>query len=137
MIDLQCWAPLPKAYADRQYHAHNRLLCSVGTTDEERRRLAREIAKRLGASIGPTAFLLPTRGLQAWDLPEQPMHLPAAHAALVAEFRSSIKAPVELHDLDLHINDPAFSAHALDIFDRWVAEGRIPRAANWAQQARN
>ena len=41
------------------------------------------------------------------------------------EFRERIRAPVELHDLDLHINDDAFLDEALRIFDRWSAEGWI------------
>jgi len=32
----------------------------------------------------------------------------------------------ELHEIAGHINDDAFSAKALDIFDRWVAEGIVP-----------
>jgi hypothetical protein len=57
------------------------------------------------------------------------MHDPAAHAALLDEFRRRVRAPVELHDLDLHINDDAFVDHALQVFDAWVAAGRVPGAA--------
>lgn len=54
------------------------------------------------------------------------MHDPRVHAQYVEEFRRHLRAPVELHDLDLHINDDAFVDTALSVFDRWVAEGRIP-----------
>ena len=54
------------------------------------------------------------------------MHDPGTHAGYVEEFRRHLRAPVELHDLDLHINDDAFVDVALEVFDRWVAEGRIP-----------
>ncbi|MFO1399733.1 MAG: Tm-1-like ATP-binding domain-containing protein [Steroidobacteraceae bacterium] len=129
MIDVQSWAPLPAGYAGRPYHAHNRLIGSVTATADERRELARFIAARANAATGPTAFLLPRRGLHAWDLPGEALHEPAAHAAFMDEFRCSLAAPVEVHDLDLHINDPQFVAAALAIFDRWLAEGRIPRPA--------
>ena len=127
MVDVQSWLALPARYADRPYHAHNRLLGSIITTAEERCAIAREIAAKLSSARGPTAFLLPQRGIHAWDRVGQPMHDPASHAAYVDEFRRSIRAPVELHDLDLHIEDDGFVDCALGIFDRWVGDGLIPR----------
>ena len=129
MIDLQAWVPLAARYEGRPYHAHNRLLGSTISSAGERRELARLIAAKVNAANGPTAFLLPSRGIQAWDLPGEALHDPAGHAAFVEELRASIKPPVTLFDLDLHINDPAFVAAALTVFDRWVAEGLIPKAA--------
>lgn len=126
MIDVQSWKPLDAAYADRTYHAHNRLIGSVNTTSAERRAIAREIAAKLSRATGPVAFLLPRRGIHAWDHEGQPMHDPRVHAEYVDEFRRHLRAPVELHDLDLHINDDAFVDAALEVFDRWVSEGRIP-----------
>ena len=129
MVDLQAWAPLPARYQGRPYHAHNRLLGSTVSSAEERRELARLIAAKLNRAKGPTALLLPCGGIQAWDRPGEALHDPAGQTAFMDEFRRSIKPPVELLDLDLHINDPAFVAAALAIFDRWVAEGLIPSPA--------
>jgi uncharacterized protein (UPF0261 family) len=126
MIDMQTWAPMPKAYEGRPYHAHNRLLASVISTPEERRAVARHVAARLQQARGPTAFLLPLHGIQAWDRPGEALHDPAGLAALVDEFRRCIRPPVEMTELDLHINDPGFVTAALAIFDRWVAAGHIP-----------
>lgn len=130
MIDVQTWAPLPAAYQGRPYHAHNRLLASVTSMREERVELGRFIAGKLNQAVGPTAFLLPRRGIHAWDLPGQPLHEPDSHAAYCEAFRQSIKPPVELHDLDLHINDAAFVDQALAVFDRWVEEGHIVRGVS-------
>jgi uncharacterized protein (UPF0261 family) len=125
MIDMQTWAPMPKAYEGRAYHAHNRLLTSVISTPEERRAVARHVAARLQQARGPTAFLLPLQGIQAWDRPGEALHDPAGLAALVDEFRRCIRAPVEMTELDLHINDPGFVTAVLAIFDCWVAAGHI------------
>ena len=126
MIDVQSWLPLPPRYAVRPYHAHNRLIGSVITTEDERRELARTIAAKLATSKGPTALLLPRHGVHEWDRPDQPLHAPQAHAAYMDEFRRCVQDPIELHDLDVHINDDSFVDAALAIFDRWVAEGKIP-----------
>lgn len=127
MIDVQAWAPLPAQYEGRPYHAHNRLIGSVTTTAEERCALARTIAAKLNAARGPTAFLLPRKGIHAWDLPGQPLHDPQAHHAYSQEFVRSLRPPVQVHDLDVHINDDAFVDKALEIFDDWVRSGLIPR----------
>ncbi|MFO1268499.1 MAG: Tm-1-like ATP-binding domain-containing protein [Rubrivivax sp.] len=76
---------------------------------------------------GPTALLLPQRGLHAWDRAGQPMHDPAAHAEFMRAFAEHAPANAELHALDLHVNDDAFVDAALAIFDRWVAAGHVPR----------
>jgi uncharacterized protein (UPF0261 family) len=129
MIDVQSWAPLPAAYQGRSYHAHNRLIGSVTATAEERRELAGFIAAKANAARGPTAFLLPRQGLHAWDRPGEALHDPQAHQAFMDEFRRTLRPPVEVHDLDLHINDPAFVTSALAIFDRWLAAGLVQRPA--------
>lgn len=135
MVDVQSWADLPARFAGRPYHAHNRLIGSTGTTADERRAIAREVAGKLNNARGPTAFLLPRRGIHAWDPEGQPMHDAPGHAAFVDEFRRHIRHPVEMHDVDLHINDDAFVDAALGIFDRWVEEGRIPRGKAGARSA--
>jgi uncharacterized protein (UPF0261 family) len=126
MIDVQAWAPLPERYQGRPYHAHNRLIGSTLSTAEERRELARCIAAKLAPAKGPTAFLLPRKGIHAWDLPGQPLHDPESHAAFADELRRAIRPPVRLLDLDAHINDRAFVDAALAVFDEWMAQGLIP-----------
>jgi uncharacterized protein (UPF0261 family) len=126
MIDVQTWAALPKAFEGRAYHAHNRLIASVTATAQERRALARHVADKLHKARGPTALLLPRRGIHAWDVLGQPLHDPQAHAAYIEEFRSVVKPPVDVIELDMHINDVEFSERALQLFDRWVREGLIP-----------
>jgi uncharacterized protein (UPF0261 family) len=127
MIDVQTWAPLPAAYKDRPYHAHNRLIASVTSTLDERRELARFVSDKVNAAKGPTAFLLPLKGIHAWDRPDQPLHDPQGHRIFVEEYQRQIKPPVDLRVLDMHINDRAFVDEALGVFDRWVEQGLIPR----------
>jgi uncharacterized protein (UPF0261 family) len=126
MVDLQAWRELPAALADRPYHAHNRLLGSVTTDLQGRRDVARVIADKLARATGPTAFVLPTQGIQEWDKPGEPLHDPEGLATLTAELAAAMPASVAFHRIDTHINAPAFSAKVMEIFDAWVAEGHIP-----------
>ncbi len=126
MVDFPTWQTVPARFAERPYHAHNRLLASVTSDGPTRREIARAIATKLAATSGPTAFILPAGGIQQWDREGEPLHEPEALAAFVDEMRAAMPDEVELHEIAGHINDAAFVAKALEIFDRWVAEGVIP-----------
>ncbi len=126
MVDLQAWQALPEIFADRPYHAHNRLIGSVTTSPEGRREVARLIGQKLERSDARIAFLLPNEGLQEWDKPDEPLHDPEGLNAFLDEMRRAIPPAVTLREVDTHINTPAFSEAALAIFDQWVAEGVIP-----------
>jgi uncharacterized protein (UPF0261 family) len=127
MVDLQAWQPLPNHFAERPFHAHNRLIASITTDPEGRRAIARVIGEKLSRSAAPTAFILPVRGIQEWDQEGEPLHEPEALDAFVDEMRKSMPASAILEEVDAHINSEAFSAKALEIFDRWVDEGVIAK----------
>jgi uncharacterized protein (UPF0261 family) len=135
MIDFQSWAEIPPTARDRPTHIHNRLIGSFTLTGAERVELASCIADKLNKARGPTAFLLPRKGIHAWDLPGEPLHDAQAHQAYGDALVRALRAPVEIHDLDLHINDPQFVDRALEIFDRWVAAGLIPRGLPYAERS--
>jgi len=125
LIDFAGWQEIPARYADRPFHAHNRLIKSSALNAEERRETAREIARRLAPSSAPAHVLLPTHGIEEWDKPGEPAHDPEGLAAFVDEMRSAIRPPIGLTEIDAHINDRAFADAALEIFDGWVGQGVV------------
>lgn len=127
MVDMPAWQPLPERFADRPYHAHNRLIGSVTISPDGRREVAKVIAGKLGVSTSPVAFILPTAGIQEWDQEGEPLHEPEALEAFVDEMRKAVPPAVLLEEIDTHINTPAFSAKALEIFDRWVEQGIVAK----------
>ncbi|MDQ6437490.1 Tm-1-like ATP-binding domain-containing protein [Mesorhizobium sp. LHD-90] len=127
MVDFPTWQPVPERFAERPYHAHNRLLASVTSDADTRRAIARAIGAKLATASGPLAFILPTGGIQQWDQEGEPLHEPEATGAFVDEMRRNVPANAELHEIDAHINDRAFVAKTLEIFDRWVAAGVVPK----------
>ena len=129
MVDYPTWQPVPERFAARPYHAHNRLLASVTSDSQTRREIARVIGEKLANASGPVAFILPTHGIQQWDQEGEPLYEPEATAAFIDEMRKNVPSNAELHEIAAHINDEAFVAKALEIFDRWVAEGVVPKGA--------
>ncbi len=127
LVDLVGWLPMPERFEGREAHAHNRLLTSVMLDVGEREAVAEEICRKLASAKGPVTFLLPLKGGNEWDRPGGPLSDPAALARFAAAIRANRPDNVRLIELDAHINDPAFSEAALDVFDQWVAEGLIAR----------
>lgn len=83
------------------------------TTPEETDRLGREVAHKASAARGPTAVLIPTRGLSALDVDGGPFWWPAADAALRQSFRNWVSPSVRAREVDLHVNDPALAEVAV------------------------
>jgi uncharacterized protein (UPF0261 family) len=125
MVDLPAWQPLPQPLADRPYHAHNRLLGSVTTSQQGRQATAALIGRKLAEARAPVAFLLPLGGIQEWDKPNEPLHDPDGLAAFIEAMRPAVPPSTSLFEIDAHINAPEFSEKALAVFDDWVSRGIV------------
>lgn len=125
LIDFAGWQEIPAQYADRPFHAHNRLIKSSALNGDERRETAREMCRRLATATASVHVILTTGGIEEWDRPGQPAHDPAGLAAFCDELHKSIEPPAQLTAIDAHINDAAFADTALGIFDEWIADGTI------------
>ena len=129
LIDFAGWQDIPEQYRDRPFHAHNRLIKCAAFNADERRATAREIAQRLGQSDTPAHVILPAGGIEAWDRPGEPAHDAEGLAAFCDEMRKVMVPPLGFTEIPDHINDPAFADAALAVFDGWVADGTVVRAA--------
>jgi uncharacterized protein (UPF0261 family) len=110
------WAPetAPEKYNDRQFHRHNANITLMRTTPDECAQLGKIIADKLNAASGPVAFFIPLKGISAIDKEGGSFYSPEADAALFDALRQHLEPPVELIELDLHINDPLFAKAMAD-----------------------
>jgi uncharacterized protein (UPF0261 family) len=125
LMDFQTWAPPLAKLGTRTVHTHNRLIACAQLTVDEKIQAAETIARKLGKSTGPTAFVMPLKGIDEWDKEGGPFHDAEGLAKFADTIRRNVQPPIELHEIDAHINDDAFSDVVLEIFDRWLAEGLI------------
>ena len=130
LIDVPTWKTLPPDFEGRPYHAHNRLIASVTMTAEERREAARLICQKLSKATAPVKLIMPLQGIEEWDRKGNDLHDELGLAALADEFRKVTKEPVELIELDAHINDEAFAQKVLDILDVWIDEGVLAKGVS-------
>lgn len=125
LIDFAGWQEIPERYADRPFHAHNRLIKSSALNEEERRETAREMAARAAKSPAPAHIILPAGGIEEWDREGDVAHDPEGLAAFCGELRKAVKPPVAFTEIAGHINDAEFHDTALSILDAWIADGTV------------
>ena len=109
MVNFWAMETVPPHFKDRTLYKHNPNVTLMRTTPEECAELGRIIAEKLNQAKGPTALFLPLKGVSAIDAEGQPFYLPEADAALFDALRQHLRSPVELVELDVHINDPEFA----------------------------
>jgi uncharacterized protein (UPF0261 family) len=118
MVNFGPRATVPDKFQGRRFYQHNPNVTLMRTTPAENDLLGKEIAQKASAARGPTAVLVPLRGVSAIDREGQPFWWPEADQALVQSLRNWLSPHVRLVELDLHINDPAFAqAAARLLFD--------------------
>jgi uncharacterized protein (UPF0261 family) len=127
LVDYPAWGTPPARFAGRPTHVHNRLIASVGVDAAMRRDFARELARRLRAAKGPTHLVLPLLGIEEWDRSGAPLNDPQGLDALMDELARFEWGSTQVSRLQAHINDKAFAAHVLHVFDQWLAQGLISR----------
>ena len=112
-LDMVNFGPMdtvPAPFRDRLLYKHNPTVTLMRTTPGECAELGRIIAGKLNRATGPTVLFVPLRGVSLIDVPGQPFHDPAADQALFDALRRHLDTrTVELVELDLDINDPAFA----------------------------
>ncbi|MGH7227258.1 MAG: Tm-1-like ATP-binding domain-containing protein, partial [Gemmataceae bacterium] len=114
-LDMVNFGPpetVPEKFRSRRFYQHNPNVTLMRTTPEENDALGKEIAHKASASRGPTAVLVPLRGVSALDAVGQPFWWPQADAALFQSLRDWMSPQVRLIEVDLHVNDRAFAEMA-------------------------
>jgi uncharacterized protein (UPF0261 family) len=112
MVNFHAPETVPDRFRDRSFYRHNSSVTLMRTTAEENAQIGADIGRKLTAAVGPTALILPLRGVSAIDREGQPFDVPTSRRRLFSALRESA-AGVETIELDCHINDPAFAEAAV------------------------
>jgi uncharacterized protein (UPF0261 family) len=122
-LDMVNFGPpetVPEKFHSRMFYQHNPTVTLMRTTPQENDRLGKEIAQKASAARGPTAVLVPLRGVSAIDRAGQPFWWPEADQALFQSLRNWLGPQVQLIELDQHINDPEFAQAAVETLLRML-----------------
>ena len=124
-LDMVNFGPretVPPQFEDRNIYVHNPTVTLMRTTPEECAELGRRIARKLSAATGPTALFVPLKGVSMIATEGGPFHDPAADEALFSALREGLAESVELHELDLDVNDPAFADAMANRLDELISD---------------
>ena len=115
-LDMVNFGPretVPSQFEGRNLYVHNPTVTLMRTSAEECRELGREVGRKVSAATGPTALFVPLRGVSMIAVQGQPFHDPAADEALLAGLAET-RGDVEVHELDLDVNDERFAVAMAD-----------------------
>jgi len=110
-LDMVNFGPrdtVPEKFNGRRFYQHNAHVTLMRTTPEENDRLGKEIAEKASAAGGPTAIVLPLKGVSAIDKEGEAFWWPEADTALFQSIRNWVGPWVKVIEVDAHINDAAF-----------------------------
>jgi uncharacterized protein (UPF0261 family) len=109
MVNFGPMETVPERFRERTLYIHNPSVTLMRTTPGECAELGRRLATKLNSATSPTALYIPLRGVSTIATEGQPFHDPEADEALVQALRSHLDESVEVHELDLAINDDEFA----------------------------
>jgi uncharacterized protein (UPF0261 family) len=113
MVNFGPRATVPAQFEQRTLYVHNPTVTLMRTSPEECRELGRQVGRKLSAATGPTALFVPRKGVSMLAVEGQPFHDAEADAALFAAAVDD-DSDLEVHDLDLDVNDKRFAVAMAD-----------------------
>ena len=114
MVNFGPFESVPESFRGRNLYRHNATVTLMRTTAEECAELGRIIATKLNAAESPTALFIPLKGISMIATQGQTFYDPAADLALITQLKTHIDAHVQVHELDMEINDPRFATAMAD-----------------------
>lgn len=124
MINFGPRDTVPGQFEQRRLYVHNPTVTLMRTTPEECAELGRRIGRKLSGARGPTVLFVPLRGVSMIDVEGQPFHDPAADRALIDGLRETLDGSVEVHELDMDINDERFATAMASRLHELVTEAK-------------
>jgi len=122
-LDMVNFGPMdtvPEKFKNRKLYKHNPTVTLMRTTPEEGAELGRIIARKLNRAKGPVALFIPLRGISMIATQGGAFYDPAADRALIDNLKTELQSHVEVHELDMDINDPRFAQAMASRLDEFV-----------------
>lgn len=117
---------VPEKYkkAKRTFYEWNPSVTLMRTNIEENEKMGKVFAEKANAAKGPVAFLIPLKGVSILDGDDQPFCDREADKAMFDAIKANLNEGIALVEMDSNINDPEFSAKAVEMMLDLIAKGR-------------
>jgi uncharacterized protein (UPF0261 family) len=119
-LDVFSFSPrqgLPERFKGRTIWMHNPDLAVIRLNKEEMSLVAETMVKKLNKSVGPTAVIIPKRGLSGYGKGWEDFYDAEADFALFGILKERLKPEIKVVEVDAHIKDRLFAERATDLMD--------------------
>lgn len=125
MANFGAMVTVPRKYreAKRIFYEWTPSVTLMRTNAEENEKMGRVFAEKANAAKGPVAFLIPLRGVSMLDSDNQPFCDREADKAMFEAIKAHTREDIEVVEMDNNINDPEFSAKALEMMLALIERG--------------
>jgi len=115
---------VPQRFQDagRTFYPWNPAITLMRTNAEENRRMGEIFAAKANAAKGPVAFLIPLGGVSILDGDGQMFCDRDADRAMFDAIKENARDDIEIAEIDCNINDPEFSAKAVEMMLALIEE---------------
>ena len=117
---------VPQKYKDasRLFYEWNPSVTLMRTNIEENKRMGEAFAEKANAAKGPVAFLIPLQGVSILDGSGQMFEDREADQAMFDAIKANLREDIPVVEIDCNINDPQFSAKAVEMMLDLIAQAK-------------
>jgi uncharacterized protein (UPF0261 family) len=110
---------IPEKYRNRKIFFYD-FRSGIRLNEEETLFLAGQLAEKLNKDPSTVSVLVPTGGWSEADRKGGPLYDPVMNEKFVRKLKENLSIAVEIREIDLHINDPAFAKAASTLMDQMI-----------------
>ncbi|MBL7189082.1 MAG: Tm-1-like ATP-binding domain-containing protein [Phycisphaerae bacterium] len=110
--------------AKRTFYEWNPSITLMRTNRQENEKMGQIFAEKANVAKGPVAFLIPLKGVSILDGDGQPFCDRDADKAMFDAIKANLKEGVTVVETDNNINDPEFSAKAVEMMLDLIEQAR-------------
>ena len=117
MVNFGSMDTVPEKYrkGNRTFYEWTPSVTLMRTSKEENEKMGKIFAEKANAAKGPVAFLFPLKGVSLLDGDNQPFCDREADRAMFDAVKANLRQGIEVVEMENHINDPEFSAKAVEM----------------------
>ena len=122
---------IPEKYrqANRNFYEWNPSVTLMRTNKEENEKMAEMFVTKANAAKGPVAFLIPLKGVSILDGDGQLFCDREVNKILFDKIKAGLKEGIPVVEMDNNINDPEFSAKAVDMMLDLIKRAKPPKSS--------
>ena len=110
---------VPKEYQGRKIFYYD-FRSAIRLSMDETLFIAHQLSEKLNLNPSSSKVLIPSRGWSEADHEDGPLYAPETSKAFVKRLKEDLNPGIEIKEMDVHINDPAFAEAASALMDEMV-----------------